>query len=121
MTETLIKILLFGTFSCVLLSLAIEDHRHNRLPNRLTIPLILYRIAIELDRHHQPVWVPLHLISRFSARRCHSATLEFGHCMKSSSTDQAVLASGWETQNFWQHSALGSAGSRCRFCWSGLR
>ena len=28
-------------FSCVLLSLAIEDHRHNRLPNRLTIPLIL--------------------------------------------------------------------------------
>ena len=41
MTETLIKILLFGTFSCVLLSLAIEDHRHNRLPNRLTIPLIL--------------------------------------------------------------------------------
>ena len=41
MTETLIKILLFGVFSCVLLSLAIEDHRHNRLPNRLTIPLIL--------------------------------------------------------------------------------
>ena len=41
MTETLIKILLFGTFSCVLLSLAIEDHRSNRLPNRLTIPLIL--------------------------------------------------------------------------------
>ena len=41
MTETLIKILLFGTFSCVLLALAIEDHRHNRLPNRLTIPLIL--------------------------------------------------------------------------------
>ena len=41
MTETLIKILLFGTFSCVLLSLAIEDHRRNRLPNRLTIPLIL--------------------------------------------------------------------------------
>ena len=41
MTETLIKILISGTFSCVLLSLAIEDHRHNRLPNRLTIPLIL--------------------------------------------------------------------------------
>ena len=41
MTETLIKILLFGMFSCVLLSLAIEDHRENRLPNRLTIPLIL--------------------------------------------------------------------------------
>ena len=41
MTETLIKILLFGTFSCVLLSLVIEDHRENRLPNRLTIPLIL--------------------------------------------------------------------------------
>ena len=41
MTETLIKILLFGTFSCVLLSLAIEDHRNNRLPNRLTIPLVL--------------------------------------------------------------------------------
>ena len=41
MTEPLIKILLFGSFSCVLLALAIEDHRHNRLPNRLTIPLIL--------------------------------------------------------------------------------
>ena len=41
MTETLIKILLFGTFSCVLLFLAIEDHRRNRLPNRLTIPLVL--------------------------------------------------------------------------------
>ena len=41
MTETLIKILLFGTFSCVLLSLAIEDHRNNRLPNCLTIPLVL--------------------------------------------------------------------------------
>ena len=41
MTETLVKILLFGTFSCVLLSLAIVDHRHNRLPNRLTIPLVL--------------------------------------------------------------------------------
>ena len=41
MTETLFKILLFGIFSCVLLSLAIEDHRNNRLPNRLTIPLAL--------------------------------------------------------------------------------
>ena len=41
MTEIPIKILLIGTFSCVLLSLAIEDHRHNRLPNRLTIPLAL--------------------------------------------------------------------------------
>ena len=41
MTEIPIKILLFGMFSCVLLSLAIEDHRHNRLPNRLTIPLAL--------------------------------------------------------------------------------
>ena len=41
MTETLFKILLFGIFSCVLLSLAIEDHRNNRLPNRLTIPLVL--------------------------------------------------------------------------------
>ena len=41
MTETLINILLFGTFSCVLLSLAIEDHRKNRLSNRLTIPLVL--------------------------------------------------------------------------------
>ena len=41
MTETLIKILLFGTFSCVLLTLAIEDHRKNRLPNRLTIPLTI--------------------------------------------------------------------------------
>ena len=41
MTEIPIKILLFGAFSCVLLALAIEDHRHNRLPNRLTIPLIL--------------------------------------------------------------------------------
>ena len=41
MTETLIKILLFGTFSCVLLALAIEDHRRNRLPNRLTIPLTI--------------------------------------------------------------------------------
>ena len=41
MTETLIKILVFGTFSCVLLSLAMEDHRHNRLPNRLTIPLTI--------------------------------------------------------------------------------
>ena len=29
------------------------------------------RTAIELDRHHQPAWVPLHLISRFSSRRCH--------------------------------------------------
>ena len=41
MTEIPIKILLIGAFSCVLLSLAIEDHRHNRLPNRLTIPLAL--------------------------------------------------------------------------------
>ena len=41
MTEIPIKILLIGAFSCVLLYLAIEDHRHNRLPNRLTIPLIL--------------------------------------------------------------------------------
>ena len=41
MTETLTKILLYGTFSCVLLFLAIEDHRHNRLPNRLTVPLVL--------------------------------------------------------------------------------
>ena len=41
MTEITVKYLLIGTFSCVLLSLAIEDHRHNRLPNRLTIPLVL--------------------------------------------------------------------------------
>ena len=41
MTEITVKYLLIGTFSCVLLSLAIEDHRHNRLPNRLTIPLAL--------------------------------------------------------------------------------
>ena len=41
MTEIPIKILLIGAFSCVLLSLAIEDHRHNRLPNRLTIPLLI--------------------------------------------------------------------------------
>ena len=41
MIEIPIKILLIGAFSCVLLSLAIEDHRHNRLPNRLTIPLTI--------------------------------------------------------------------------------
>ena len=41
MTEILIKILLMGAFSCILLSLAIEDHRHNRLPNRLTLPLAI--------------------------------------------------------------------------------
>ena len=41
MTEIPIKILLIGAFSCVLLYLAIEDHHENRLPNRLTIPLIL--------------------------------------------------------------------------------
>ena len=41
MTEIPIKILLFGAFSCVLLSLAIADHRWNRLPNRLTIPLTI--------------------------------------------------------------------------------
>ena len=41
MIEIPIKILLIGAFSCVLLSLAIEDHHHNRLPNRLTIPLLI--------------------------------------------------------------------------------
>ena len=41
MMEIPIKILFIGAFSCVLLSLAIEDHRHNRLPNRLTIPLTI--------------------------------------------------------------------------------
>ena len=41
MIEIPIKILLIGAVSCVLLSLAIEDHRHNRLPNRLTIPLTI--------------------------------------------------------------------------------
>ena len=29
-----------------------------------------YRIAIELDRHNQPVWLPLHFISRFSGWCC---------------------------------------------------
>ena len=41
MTEIPIKILLIGAVSGVLLSLAIEDHRRNRLPNRVTIPLAI--------------------------------------------------------------------------------
>ena len=40
MTEILIKILSFGTFSCVFLSLAIEDHRENKLRNCITLPLV---------------------------------------------------------------------------------
>ena len=41
MIEIPITILLFGAYSGILLTLAIEDHCRNRLPNRLTIPLIL--------------------------------------------------------------------------------
>ena len=55
MTETLIKILLFGTFSCVLLSLAIEDHRTNRLPNRLTVPLILTGLLLNSPHTLNPL------------------------------------------------------------------
>ena len=55
MTETLIKILLFGTFSCVLLSLAIEDHRHNRLPNRLTIPLTISGLLLNWTHTLNPL------------------------------------------------------------------
>ena len=99
MTETLIKILLFGTFSCVLLSLAIEDHRKNRLPNRLTIPLVLTGLLLNwTDTINQ---FGFHYIS-FQDSVLGAATRlrwEFGYCMKSSSTDQVVLASGWETQN----------------------
>ena len=46
MIEIPIKILLIGAFSCVLLSLAIEDHLHNRLPNRLTIPLVMIGLLL---------------------------------------------------------------------------
>ena len=49
MIEIPIKILLIGAFSCVLLSLAIEDHRHNRLPNRLTIPLVMIGLLLHLN------------------------------------------------------------------------
>ena len=55
MTEIPIKILLFGAFSCVLLSLAIADHRHNRLPNRLTIPLILTGLLLNSTHTLNPL------------------------------------------------------------------
>ena len=55
MTETLIKILLFGTFSCVLLFLAIEDHRWNRLPNRVTIPLALTGLLLNSTHTLNPL------------------------------------------------------------------
>ena len=55
MTEIPIKILLIGAFSCVLLFLAIEDHRHNRLPNRLTIPLILTGLLLNSTHTLNPL------------------------------------------------------------------
>ena len=120
MTEITVKYLLIGTFSCVLLSLAIEDHRHNRLPNRLTIPLALTGLLLNwTDTLNQ---LGFQFISfQDSVLGAATGYAGFAHCMKSSSTDQVVLASGWEMQNFWPLWAHGLAGSRYRFYWSGLR
>ena len=62
----MIKILLIGAFSCVLLSLAIEDHRHNHLPNRLTIPLALTGLLLNSTNTLNQLGFQLHFISRFN-------------------------------------------------------
>ena len=48
-------------FSCVLLYLAIEDHRKNRLPNRLTIPLTISGLL--LNSTHTLNQLGFHFIS----------------------------------------------------------
>ena len=73
MTEILIKILSFGTFSCVLLSLAIEDHRENKLRNCITLPLV----ASGLVFNSTAIFVPFQssilgaMLGYFSIRALH--------------------------------------------------
>ncbi len=75
MAEILTKILSFGTFSCVLLCLAVEDHRENKLRNCITLPLL----ASGLVFNSASIFVPFQssilgaMIGYLSIRTLHDA------------------------------------------------
>ena len=107
MIEIPIKILLIGAFSCVLLSLAIEDHRHNRLPNRLTIPLTISGLLLNSTNTLNQLGFQFisfqdsvlgAAIGYAGVRALHEIQLY---------RSPAVQASGWEMQNYCLAWALG--------------
>ena len=75
MAEILTKILLIGTFFCVLLCLAVEDHLENKLRNCITLPLL----ASGLVFNSTAIFVPFQssvlgaMIGYLSIRTLHDA------------------------------------------------